>query len=116
MRYDAFVSEGEATVERAVLFEDAFGIRRQSARKCVASWLSDYDYSLLQVDLGLREAGPALFITLRFREDRFTESTHAALVAAGEHAGGSVIALSELEYQERGHFLSRFSASRRSLK
>ena len=110
MRYAGGVSEGEATVERAVLFEEAFGYRRQSARKCVESWLADYDYSLLQVDVGLREAGPALFITLRFREDRFTDSTHAALVAAGEHAGGSVIALSELEYQERGHFLSRFSA------
>lgn len=110
MRYAAGVSEGGETVERAVLFEDAFGYRRQSARKCVEGWLSDYDFSLLQVDLGLRDAGPALFITLRFREDRFTDATHGALVSGGEHAGGSVIALSELEYQERGHFLSRFAA------
>lgn len=110
MRYARRVNEGGETVERAVVFEDAFGYRRQSARTCVDGWLSDYDYSLLQVDLGLREAGPALFLTLRFREDRFTDSTHAALVAAGEHAGGSVIALSELEYQERGLFLTRFAA------
>lgn len=108
MRYADRVSEGE-TVERAILFEDAFGYRRQSARKCVESWLSDYDYSLLQVDLGLREAGPALFVTLRFREDRFTDTTNAALASGGEHAGGSVIPLSELEYRERGHFLSRFA-------
>ena len=106
MRYARRVNEGGETVERAILFEGAVGDRQ---RACVDSWLSDYDFSLLQVDLGLREAGRALFVILRFREDRFTDTTHAALVAAAEHAGGSVIALSELEYQERGHFLSRFA-------
>jgi len=109
MRYAVRVSEGDETVERAIVFEDASGYRRQSARKCVEGWLSDYDYSLVQLDLGLRETGPALFVILRFREDRFTDTTHAALVSGGEHAGGSVIALGELEYQERGHFLSRFA-------
>ncbi|MDP2276148.1 MAG: serine/threonine-protein kinase [Archangium sp.] len=103
------MNAGGDTVERAILFEDAFGYRRLSARRCLETWLSEYDYSLLQVDLGLRETGPALFIILRFREDRFTETTHAALVGGGEHAGGRVVALSELEYQERGHFLSRFA-------
>ncbi len=103
------VSAGGDTVERAILFEDAFGYRRLSARKCLETWLCEYDYSLLQADLGLRESGPALFVILRFREDRFTETTHAALVGGGEHAGGRVVALSELEYQERGHFLSRFA-------
>ncbi len=103
------MSTGGDTVERAILFEDAFGYRRLSARKCLETWLSEYDYSLLQVDLGLRESGPALFVILRFREDRFTQTTHAALVGQGEHAGGRVVALSELEYQERGHFLSRFA-------
>ena len=102
------MSEAGETVERAILFEDAFGYRRLSARKCIANLLAEYDFSLLQVDVGLREAGPALFVILRFREDRFTQTTHAALVVAGEHAGGTVVALSELEYQERGHFLSRF--------
>ncbi|MDP1827859.1 MAG: protein kinase [Archangium sp.] len=100
------MSEGGETVERAILFEGAVGDRQ---RACVDSWLSDYDFSLLQVDLGRREAGRALFVILRFREDRFTDTTHAALVAAAEHAGGTVVALSELEYQERGHFLSRFA-------
>jgi serine/threonine-protein kinase len=109
MRYARRVNEGGETVERAILFEGAVGDRQQAARACVDSWLSDYDFSLLQVDLGLREAGRALFVILRFREDRFTDTTHAALVAAAEHAGGSVIALSELEYQDRGHFLSRFA-------
>lgn len=100
---------GGDTVERAILFEDAFGYRRLSARKCLETWLSEYDYSLLQADLGLRESGPALFVILRFREDRFTQTTHAALVGGGEHAGGRVVAVSELESQERGHFLSRFA-------
>ncbi len=103
------MSAGGDTVERAILFEDASGYRRLSARKCLETWLSEYDYSLLQVDVGLRESGPALFVILRFREDRFTQTTHAALVDQGEHAGGRVVALSELEYQERGHFLSRFA-------
>lgn len=101
------VNEGGETVERAILFEDAAGYRGLNARKCIETWLCEYDFSLRQVDLGLREEGPAIFVILRFREDRFTETTHAALVSTGEHAGGVVVALSELEYQERGHFLSR---------
>ena len=103
------MSAAGETVERAVLFEDAFGHRRHSARKCLDTWLSEYDFSLMQVDVGLREAGAALFVILRFREDRFTDTTNAALLGTGEHAGGRVVALSELEYQERGHFLSRFA-------
>lgn len=97
------------TVERAIVFEDAQGYRRLSALRCVDIWLSAFDESLLQLDLGVTDDGPVLFIVLRFREDKFTDGTHAAVVNAGEHAGGRVVALSELEYQERGHFLSRFS-------
>ncbi|MFO0594899.1 MAG: protein kinase [Myxococcaceae bacterium] len=97
------------TVERAIVFEDAYGYRRVSAARCVDIWLSAFDESLLQVDLGLRESGPVLYVILRFREDRFTDGTHAAVVNAGEHAGGAVVALSDLEYRERGHFMSRFA-------
>ncbi|MBL8912589.1 MAG: protein kinase [Archangium sp.] len=97
------------TVERAIVFEDAHGYRRLSALRCVDIWLSAFDESLLQVDVGVTDEGPVLFIVLRFREDRFNDGVHTAVVNAGEHAGGRVVALSDLEYQERGHFLSRFS-------
>lgn len=97
------------TVERAIVFEDAHGYRRLSALRCVDIWLSAFDESLLQVDVGVTDEGPVLFLVLRFREDRFNDGVHTAVVNAGEHAGGRVVPLSDLEYQERGHFLSRFS-------
>lgn len=99
------------TIERAIVFEHVSGARRQSAEQCVAEWISQFDYALLQVDLGLHEAERTLFVILRLREDRFTDTSHARIVAAGQEAGGRVVALSELEYQERGHFLTSFNAS-----
>jgi eukaryotic-like serine/threonine-protein kinase len=97
------------TVERAIVFEEASGYRRVSAIRCVDLWVSALDEVLAQIDLGLRKTGPVLFVILRLREDRFTEGTQAAIVNAGEHAGGRVVALSELDYQERGAFLTRFA-------
>jgi serine/threonine-protein kinase len=101
------VSAAGETVERAIVFEDASGHRRQSAIRCVDIWLSALDESLLQVDLGLRLAGPELFVILRFREDRFSEGTQAAVTNAGEHAGGKVWELSD-DFRARAEFLSRF--------
>jgi eukaryotic-like serine/threonine-protein kinase len=101
-------STGE-TIERAIVFEEAFGYRRLSAQRCVIQWLSQFAESLLQVDVGLREVGTVLFVVFRFRQDRFGEADDALITGAGEHAGGRVLALSELEYQERGNFLNRFN-------
>lgn len=101
-------SDGE-TIERAIVFEEAFGYRRLSAQRCVSQWLSEFDESLLQVDLGLRSDGPVLFVILRLREDRFADADQRRIVGPGEHAGGRVVNLSELEYQERGNFLTRFN-------
>jgi serine/threonine-protein kinase len=103
------VSAAIETVERAIVFEEASGFRRVSAVRCVDLWVSALDEVLAQVDLGLRKVGPVLFVVLRLREDLFTDGTQAAIVNAGEHAGGRVVALSDLEYQERGAFLTRFA-------
>ncbi|MFT3712168.1 MAG: protein kinase [Archangium sp.] len=101
------MSAGVETVERAIVFENASGHRRQSAIRCVDIWLSALDEALLQVDLGLRLGGPELFVILRFREDRFSEGTQAAITNAGEHAGGKVWELSD-DFRARAEFLSRF--------
>ncbi len=103
------VSSPVETIERAIVFEQASGAQRLNAQHCVSQWTSQLDESLLQVDLGLHAGSAALSVILRLREDRFSDADHARIVAAGEAAGGRVVALSELEYQERGHFLTRFN-------
>ncbi|MDP1822117.1 MAG: protein kinase [Archangium sp.] len=97
------------TIERAIVFEGAYGYRRLSAQRCLTEWRSQFAGALLQVDLALGEPGPVLFVILRFREDRFDDALHARIVETGEHAGGRVLPLSELEYRERGHFLTRLN-------
>jgi PilZ domain len=97
------------TVERAVVFERVAGPRTAAVEHCVAEWISQFDYALLQVDLGLHETERMLFVILRLREDRFTDTSHARIVASAQQAEGRVVALSELEYQERGHFLTCFN-------
>ncbi len=97
------------TVERAIVFEEASGYRQTSAARCLDMCVSALDDALVQIDLGLRKSGPVLFVIFRLREDAFADGHHAAITNAGEHAGGRVVSLTELEYQERGAFLSRFS-------
>jgi len=104
------VSSGATeTVERAIVFEEAFGYRKASALRCLDMCISALDEALAQIDVGLKKAGPVLFVVFRLREDRFTDGNHAAITNSGEHAGGRVVSLSELEYQERGAFLTRFA-------
>ena len=97
------------TVERAIVFDEASGYRKTSALRCLDMCGSALDEVLAQVDLGLRHSGPVLFVIFRLRADLFTDGHHAAITNAGEHAGGRVVALSDLEYQERGAFLTRFA-------
>lgn len=104
------VSSPVETIERALVFENASGARRIGAQQCVSECVSQFDYALLQVDLGLHADTRTLYVILRLREDRFTDTSHARIVAAGQEAEGRVVALSELDYQERGHFLTGFSA------
>ncbi len=101
-------SDGE-TIERAIVFEEAFGYRRLSAQRCVSEWVSQFAKALVQVDLGLRSDGPVLFVILRLRESQFTAADEDWILKPGEHAGGRVVNLSELEYQERANFLTRFN-------
>lgn len=101
-------SAGE-TIERAIVFEGVYGYRRLSAQRCITQWLSQFDEAILQLDLALGEPGPVLFVILRFREECFNDATHAGIVEPGEHAGGRVLPLSELDYRERGHFLTRLN-------
>mgnify|MGYP001578796206 CR=1 FL=1 len=105
----ARVNTAGETIERAIVFEGAYGYRRLSAQRCLTQWLSQFDGALLQVDLALAAPGPVLFVILRFREERFDDAVHARIVEPGEHAGGRVLALSELEHRERGHFLTRLN-------
>jgi serine/threonine-protein kinase len=104
------VSSPLETIERAIVFENASGARRISAQVCVSECVSQFDYALLQVDLGLHAGTRTLYVVLRLREDRFTDTSHARIVAAAQEAEARVVALSELDYQERGHFLTGFSA------
>jgi len=104
------VSSPVETIERAIVFENALGARRIIAQQCVSECVSQFDYALLQVDLGLHAATRTVYVVLRLREDRFTDTSHARIVAAGEESEGRVVALSELDYQERAHFLTGFSA------
>jgi len=104
------VSTPVETIERAIVFEQVVGARRLGAEHCVTEFVSQFDYALLQVDLGLHEAQRTLFVILRLREDRFTDTSHARIVASAQAAHGRVVALSELEYQERGLFLTGFNA------
>lgn len=97
------------TVERAIVFDEASDQRRAAALRCLDMCISAVDEALAQTDLGLRKAGPALFVILRLDADRFTDGHHQALTNASEHAGGRLVSLSELEYQERGAFLTRFA-------
>ncbi len=103
------MSAGTETVERAIVFEEAAGYRKTSALRCIDMCVSAIDEALAQTDLGLKQAGPMLFVIFRLRADLFTDGHHTALTNAGEHAGGRVVSLSELEYQERGSFLTRFA-------
>lgn len=103
------MSAGTETVERAIVFEEAAGYRRASALRCLDMCLSAVDDALALTDLGLKQAGPMLFVIFRLRADDFTDGHHAALTNAGEHAGGRLVSLSELEYRERGAFLTRFA-------
>ena len=107
------VSSPVETIERAIVFENASGARRIAAQQCVSECLSQFDYALLQLDLGLHPGTRTLYVILRLREDRFTDTSHARILAAGQEAEGRVVALSELEYQERGHFLTGFNACAR---
>lgn len=104
------VSTPVETIERAIVFEQVVGARRLGAEHCITEFVSQFDYALLQVDLGLHEAQRTLFVILRLREDRFTDTSHARIVASAQAAHGRVVALSELEYQERGLFLTGFNA------
>ncbi len=104
------VSSPVETIERAIVFQSVSGARKASAHHCVSEWIDQFDYALLQVDLGLHEGPRTLFVILRLREDRFTDTSHARILASGQEAGGRVVALSDLDYQERGHFLTGFNA------
>ncbi|MBL8955257.1 MAG: protein kinase [Myxococcaceae bacterium] len=103
------MSEATETVERALVFYDASGQRQASAQRCLDMCISAVDEALVQVDLALRRTGPSLFVIFRLDAAHTTDGHHAAITNAGDHAGARGVPLFELEYQERGAFLSRFA-------
>lgn len=101
------MSAPDGTIERAIVFEQASGYRKVCAQRCVVAWPVLFDEALVEVDLGLRVAGPVLFAVARFKAAEFTEEVATRFSTLGEHAGGTVVPLGELSMLERANFLTR---------